>query len=187
MSIDPTTTRSPRPLAELPAELSPDQQRAADEISAGPRGGVIGPFIPLLRSPELMRRLQAVGAHLRFETDLPAELREFVVLLVARHWDQGFEWAHHHPLALAAGIDPATTEAIAAGRRPDALTGELAAAYDVVDELHRTRTVTDDTYARANEVLGEQSLVEVVTIAGYYGLLAMLLNTAATPAPDQAG
>lgn len=88
----------------------------------------------------------------------------------------------------AGGRDqPTTTEAIAAGRRPDALTAELAAAYQVVDELHRSRTVTDDTYALASEVLGEQSLVEVVTIAGYYGLLAMLLNTAATPAPDRAG
>ena len=38
-------------------QLTEAQKKAAAEVTAGPRGGVIGPFIPLLRSPEFMSRL----------------------------------------------------------------------------------------------------------------------------------
>ena len=47
------------PLA--PEALSEDQRLAAAELAGGPRGAVRGPFIALLRSPQLMRRLQKVG------------------------------------------------------------------------------------------------------------------------------
>jgi len=48
-----------------PVAMTDAQRRAADELTAGPRGGVKGPFIPLLRSPELMtdcRRLASTFA-----------------------------------------------------------------------------------------------------------------------------
>ena len=49
----------------LAAEAMSEAQRSAvAELAAGPRGGVRGPFIALLRSPELMRRLQKVGEYL---------------------------------------------------------------------------------------------------------------------------
>ena len=69
------------------------QRAAADELIAGPRKGVKGPFIPLLRSPELMARLQKVGEYLRFDSALPPRLSEFATLVVARGWTQQFEWA----------------------------------------------------------------------------------------------
>ena len=50
----------------LPSTLTASQQAAADKVAAGPRGELIAPFIPLLRAPELMTRLQLVGEYLRF-------------------------------------------------------------------------------------------------------------------------
>ena len=88
----------------IPRERMTEAQRAAaDELIAGPRKGVKGPFVPLLRSPELMARLQKVGEYLRFESALPPRLSEFATLVVARRWTQQFEWAVHVPLAIAAG------------------------------------------------------------------------------------
>ena len=85
----------------LPRERMTEAQRAAaDELIAGPRKGVKGPFIPLLRSPELMARLQKVGEYLRFDSVLPPRLSEFTTLVVARHWTQQFEWFVHVQLAL---------------------------------------------------------------------------------------
>lgn len=171
-------------LPPLPEDrLSPAQRAALDEITAGPRGGAIGPFGPLLRSPELMTRLQRTGEYLRFSSPLDRRLFELVVLCVARWWDQQFEWSHHRPLAVDAGLDPAVADAIAEGRRPLGLDPAAAAVWDLVDELHRTRVVTDGTYARALAELGEAGVVEVVATAGYYTTLAMVLNTAGTPAP----
>lgn len=169
------------PLTE--ERMTPEQRAAAAEISSGPRGAVIGPFAPLLRSPELMTRLQKVGEYLRFESPLDRRLFEMTILYIARWWDQEFEWAFHHPLALEAGLDPAIADAIADDRRPDGMDDAAAAVWDLLDELHRTRAVSDGTYARALSELGEVGVVEVVVTAGYYTTLATVMNTARTPAP----
>ncbi len=169
----------PLPVKQMTAE----QRAAAAEISSGPRGAVIGPFAPLLRSPELMTRLQKVGEYLRFESRLDRRLFEMTILYVARWWDQQFEWTFHHPLALEAGLDPAVADAIAEDRRPEGMDAAAEAVWDLLDELHRTRRVSDDTYARALAELGEVGVVEVVATAGYYTTLATVMNTARTPAP----
>lgn len=174
----------PDRMPPLPEDrLTPEQQAALADITAGPRGGAIGPFVPLLRSPELMTRLQRTGEYLRFGSRLDRRLFEMAVLLVARRWDQQFEWCHHHPLALGAGLDPAVADAIAGNRRPPAMDRAAAAVWDLLDELHRTRGVSDETYAAALAELGESGVVELVATAGYYTTLAMVMNTARTPAP----
>ena len=177
---EPAADRLP-PLTQ--EQMSAEQRAAAAEISSGPRGAVIGPFAPLLRSPELMTRLQKVGEYLRFESPLERRLFEMTILYVARWWDQQFEWTFHHPLALEAGLDPSVAEAIAEDRRPEGMDAAAAVVWDLLDELHRTRGVSDETYARALAELGEVGVVEVVATAGYYTTLATVMNTARTPAP----
>ena len=74
----------------IPAERMTDAQRAAAaEITAGRRGGVVGPFAAALRSPECMRRLQHLGAYLRYDSTIDPRLREEVILLTARRFDAG--------------------------------------------------------------------------------------------------
>ncbi|MCO8276693.1 carboxymuconolactone decarboxylase family protein [Actinoplanes sp. TRM 88003] len=164
------------------AQLTAAQRTAAARIASGPRGALFGPFVPLLRSPELMTRLQLVGEYLRFDSVLDDDLIELVILVVARHWDQDFEYGFHQPLALKAGLPPSVVEAVARGGRP-AGRPEVAAVWDLLDELHRSRQVGDDTYAKAVDLLGEARVVEVVGTAGYYTTLAMTMNVARTPPP----
>ncbi len=180
MTASPVEDRLPLPPDE---QLTAEQRAAVAEISAGPRGGVIGPFAPLLRSPQLMTRLQKVGEHLRFSSPLDRRLFELTILYVSRWWDQDFEWSYHHPLALEAGLDPAIADAIGEGRRPEEMDPAAAAVWDLLDELHRTRQVSDATYARALAELGDAGVVEVVGTAGYYTTLAMVMNVARTPVP----
>jgi 4-carboxymuconolactone decarboxylase len=169
------------PLSE--EQMTAEQRAAAAEISSGPRGAVIGPFAPLLRSPELMTRLQKVGEYLRFESPLDRRLFEMTILYVARWWNQQFEWTFHHPLALEAGLDPAVADAIAEDRRPEGMDAAAGVVWDLLDELFRTRAVSDDVYARALAELGEVGVVEVVATAGYYSTLAVVMQAARTPAP----
>lgn len=172
--------RMPPLAAEL---MSPQQKKAADELTAGPRGGVKGPFIPLLRSPELMARLQKVGEYLRFESAIPKRLNEFTTLVVSRHWTQQFEWAVHYPLAAAAGTSNDVLDALAAGRRPEGMSDDEALCFDFCLELQANKSVSNDTYARAVGLLGEQGLIDLVTLIGYFTTLAMVMNVAGTPAP----
>lgn len=175
-------------LPPLPdAELDAEQREAADEIVAGPRGKVVGPFATLLRSPRLTTHLQRVGAYLRYDSTLPRVVFETVVLLVARTWDQDFEWAHHGPLAQAAGLSTQALDDIAQCRRPRDLDPVTRAAYDLAVELIETQHVGDATYAAAVDALGETLVVELVVTIGYYSTLAMTMNVAQTPVDEDTG
>lgn len=161
--------------------LTPAQRDAVRGITAGPRGALDGPFVPLLRSPELMTRLQKVGEHLRFGGVLGPDVLELTILTVAREWGQEFEWNHHRPLAERAGVPGEFIEALASGREPAPLSGDQAVAYAVAGQLQRAHTVDDDTFARAVAAFGEDGVVELVATVGYYTTLAMVMNAARTP------
>ena len=180
------------PLADrmppIPRERMTDAQRAAaDELIAGPRKAVKGPFIPLLRSPELMARLQKVGEYLRFGSALPTCLSEFATLVVARQWTQAFEWGVHVPLAIAAGTDPATIAALRDGGRPETMSADEALVFDFVTELEAERSVSDARYAAAVAALGEHGVLDLLGLVGYFTTISMVLNVARTPADAPAG
>jgi 4-carboxymuconolactone decarboxylase len=166
----------------IPREKMTDaQKKAADELAAGPRGTLAGPFIPLLRSPELMSRLQKTGEYLRFHNSVGQRLTEFVILLTARQWTQQYEYDVHTPLALKAGVKLEIVTAISEGRRPTGMAADEEAAYDFCTELRQNHSVSDATYARAISSFGEQGVVDMTGLVGYYTTLAMIMNVARTP------
>src|SRR5579871_2071638 len=160
------------------------QKKVAQEVASGPRGGVAGPFIPLLRSPEFESRLQKTGEYLRFNNALGRRLTEFVILITARQWTQQYEWGVHQPIALKEGVKREIVDAITEGRRPGGMTDEEAIAYDFATELQHNKSVSDVTYARAVKQFGEQGVIDMTGVVGYYSMLAMILNVAQTP-PDE--
>jgi len=168
----------------LPATLSADQQAAVDRITAGPRGTLIAPFVPLMRTPELMTRLQLVGEYLRFGSGLPAHLTELVILIVARRWDQDYEWGHHVPLARVAGLDEQVIAAVGDGRSPLGGSDDVLAVWQLVTELDDHHAITDLTFDGAMRAVGDTGVVELIATAGYYTTLAMTMNAARTPVPD---
>ncbi len=174
------TDRLP-PLA--PDALTSAQAAAADAFAAERGTPVFGPFVPLLRSPELMLHLQRVGAHCRYRSGLGLRLTELVILLVARRHAQSVEWAIHAPIAEAAGVAPETIEALMEGRRPPAMDDAEALVLDAVAELLAHDGWSDATYAAVRERFGEAGLVDLVATVGYYATLALVMNVARTPAP----
>lgn len=171
-------------LPPLPDDRLDDAQRAATAaLVAGPRKAVKGPFIALMRSPELLDRVQRVGEFLRFRTVLPVHASEWATLVVARRLAQSFEWAVHVPLARAAGVPEAAIEALRTGRRPADLDDELALVHDFTAELLADHRASDARYAAALARYGERGVVELVSLVGYFVMMSLVLNVAQTP-PD---
>ena len=172
----------------IPAEkLTAEQKKVIELVTAPPRGplGSTGPFIPLMRSPELMNRLQAVGGYLRFNTALPQKLVNMIALLIARQYTQQYEWDGNYPLSLKSGLSADIANAIGDGRRPDSLAGDEELVYNFVTELLHNKSVSDPTYARLVGKFGEQGVVDAAAIVGYYSTLAMVMNVARSPGqPD---
>ena len=172
-------------LPPIPAEKMTAAQRAAVVEFKAARGvDISGPFIPLLRSPEVMNRARAMGDYLRYKSSLPPRLSEFVILLTARRWTQQYEWNAHQAPALQGGLRADIVAAVAEGRRPERLADDEEAVYALWDELQSHQSVSDATYARAVVKLGEQGVIDALGITGYYTMLAMVLNTARTPLPS---
>ena len=172
----------PERMPALPMDKMDEAQKAAaQELINGPRGAVFGPFIPLMRSPELMNRLQKVGEYIRFHSALDTRINEWVMLIVSRQWTQQFEWCMHYPLAMKAGVKQDVLDALAEGRRPRGMAEDEETAYDLCDELARTHGVSDETYRRAVETFGERGVIDMVGLAGYFTTVSMIMNVARTP------
>jgi 4-carboxymuconolactone decarboxylase len=170
------------PLA--PADLTPAQAEAA-RVFAQERGAeVFGPFVPLIRSPELMLHLQRVGAHCRYRSAVGLKLTELVILIIARRLGQGVEWAIHAPIAARAGLAEETIAAIAQGRRPPALPDDEALVLDAIEELLAHRGWSDATYAAVRARFGEAGVIDLVATAGYYATIGLVMNVARTVAPE---
>jgi len=171
-----------KPLSQHDMNL--DQQRVAHAIAGGPRGGLRGPFHALLRSPELADRVRHLGDYVRFESTVPAALRELAILLVARFWSAHYEWNAHRKHAAAAGLDPGIADAIELGRRPAMMSTDEALVYDFVSELLIDRDISDTTFHAALARFGEQTIVELIGVAGYYGFISLVLNASRTPVAE---
>jgi 4-carboxymuconolactone decarboxylase len=165
----------------IPAEkMSEAQKKAVAEYMAA-RGPLTGPWIALLRSPEIVNRARALSDYLRFNSSLPPRLSEFVILITARQWAQPYEWNAHHTLALKGGLNPDIAKAVAEGRRPQQMAEDEEAAYDFCTELHGNHSVSDATYARALSKFGERGIIDMIGLSGYYTMISMVLNTVRTP------
>lgn len=167
-------------------KMTEAQKKAFDEVTSGPRGagGAEGPFVPLLRSPELMSRLQMTGEYLRFHNSIGQKLTEFVILLTARQWTQQYEYDVHQVNGLKAGVKQETISAITEGRRPTGMAADEEIVYDFCSELRQNHSVSDATYARAVSKFGEQGVIDMTGLVGYYTTLAMIMNVARSPLPD---
>jgi 4-carboxymuconolactone decarboxylase len=166
-----------------PEKMTDAQKKAVEEFRAARNANVTGPFVPLLRSPEVMNRARAMGDYLRYKSVLPPRLSEFAILIAAREWNQSYEWDAHYTLAMQAGLAAETAAAIQEGRRPARMLEDEEILYNLCTEIQRAKSVTDATYQRAVAKFGEQGVIDALGIQGYYTLLAMVLNTARTPVP----
>jgi len=163
--------------------LDADQRRVAQVILDGPRGALAGPYEAWLRRPELADRARAVGDYVRFECGLPRDLAELAILLAARHWRAQFEFWAHARFAREAGVAEDVIEAIRTGQEPVFTDDSHCVVYELVTEYFRTNRVSDGTYERARRLLGEDHLVDLVAVVGYYALVSMTLNVFEVPMP----
>lgn len=173
-------------IAELDAAaLDPEQATVYSAIAAGPRGGVRGPLAVWLHRPGLASRAQALGQYCRYETCLPPRLSELAIIVTGRIWESQYEWDAHVPLALQAGIAPETVDALAKGEPPRFSHADEEAVHDFVMTLHRERCVSDSVYERTVKVLGQDAVVDLVGIAGYYTLISMTINVFGIESKDR--
>ncbi|MCF9047280.1 carboxymuconolactone decarboxylase family protein [Acinetobacter nectaris] len=157
-----------------------EQETEAQKIIDGPRGKLLPPFEPLLRSPKLMQHVQSLGEYLRYSSAIGQRLTELAILVTARNWDQAVEWSIHAPLAIQEGINPSDIESINNNTQPKYLKQDELAIYHFCQDLHKNKCVSDNNWNNAINFFGEKGTIDLIAINGYYTLLAMIMNASQT-------
>ena len=179
-----------------PGDLDPEQRALYDSIAGGDRakdasfpltdenGALVGPFNVMLYSPGVGDVIQQLGTALRFHTELSAPVRELAILVVATYHDCEFERWAHESIARRVGLSEEQVADLRAGTRPDLDAADLNAAYDLCQSILHDRSIEDDVYRRAIEALGQDRVVELMMVVGYYGMLAQLMGAFEVEPPD---
>ena len=169
-----------------PEEMTPRQQELAKEIAGTREGAVRGPFAIWLRMPELAAKANEFGNALRLQGTIEKRLFELAILVVARSWSAQYQWFAHEWQALEAKVAPATVEAIRAGKRPQLDRQDEALVYQVAFELSVDRDLSEATYRAAEAHFGLNMLIELITVIGFYSLVAIVLKGFDAPVPGDA-
>jgi 4-carboxymuconolactone decarboxylase len=183
MFVGSATSKEPRFPQLTMDQLDEKQKPLGEQIMKVSSVGLGGPYNPMIRSPVLGQRLYDLFYYLRWQTSVPTKLNEFAILIIGRQWRSQVEWFAHAPLAIKAGLSPGIVAELKANKRPENMKPDEAVVYDFVTELSAKRQVSDGTFKRAKELLGEQQVVDLTAVAGTYVTVAMLLAMAEESVP----
>jgi 4-carboxymuconolactone decarboxylase len=168
-------------------ELTDEQRTLLESIRSGPRGAgttIRGPFAVFLHAPAFGELAQRLGGYCRFKTAVPPRLSEFAILCTAKLWRAQYEWFAHVPQAERAGVKRETIRDLHRGRVPKSAPKDERALYDFIQELYKTRRVSDKNFKRVADMLGDAATIELVGILGYYVLISMILNVFRMSPPE---
>lgn len=149
-------------------------------------GGLVGPFNAFVHVPGVGRHLSALGARLRFRTSIDRRLSELAIITVGARWKAEFEWWAHAGMASRHGVSEAVIAAIGSDGDPPFQAEDERTVYTVARQLTSGGAVDGEAFATARMLLGDEGMVELVALCGYYTLISYLLNAFDVPLPPGA-
>lgn len=166
------------------AEMSDEQKGLASDI-AGSRGGQLGgPFAIWLRVPEIAKRINAVSDRLRKQSSFEKRIVELIVLIVTRDWKAQYAWTAHAKQALDEGISPAAVEALRTKQTPVFARDDERLIYELISVLSGRRVMPQALYDEGVAAFGLDGMIELVTTAGLYTMISMMLVAFDVPATN---
>jgi alkylhydroperoxidase family enzyme len=127
-------------------------------------------------SPRMLRAYSGLAQGLRYEATTPRALRELVILRTAQLVRSRYEWAHHVPMALAAGVSERQLDELERWQESDAFDERERAALQLAEESHAL-AVDDETLAELRRVLDDAETIEIVLLAAFYEAVARLIQS----------
>jgi 4-carboxymuconolactone decarboxylase len=103
-------------------------------------------------------------------------LREIVILRVAHLQDSPYELSQHRTLARKAGLTEQEIEAAAGDPAKAKFDSTERIALELVTELCTTHHLSDESFAKAQGVFGDEALTELLMVVSCYYGLALVLN-----------
>ncbi|PYN34812.1 MAG: carboxymuconolactone decarboxylase family protein [Candidatus Rokuibacteriota bacterium] len=174
-------------MARLPdplTTLTPDSRRVYDKITAKRGQMKGGPFASLMHHPALAEKVGDLGEYLRFSSTLPGDIREMAILITARSVNQAYEWVAHARIARTEKLPDDVIERIRTGGDLSTIPPRYARAARLVQHVLAYESIPQDLQDQVKNELGMPGLIELVTLAGQYRLIAGVLFAFDSPLPE---
>lgn len=140
------------------------------------RGSMIRPYEVMLHAPGVAGPAAELGQQIRYHGSLTDHDRELAILTVSVIADCHFEWDEHVDIARRAGVSESALRHLKGSDDPLTDAEKLIAGF--VLELVQSKTVSDERFAATQSALGNEGLVELTALVGYYLMLAFVMNVA---------
>lgn len=137
---------------------------------------MVGPFNAWVHAPSVGARLTTLGAVLRFRTSIDRRLLELAIITVGACWKAEYEWWAHTQMARDHGVSEAVIDAIGRGEALQFDRRDEHVVHAAAQQLATTGRLEEETYREARDLLGDQGLVELVSLCGYYTLISFTVN-----------
>ena len=147
-------------------------------------GKLIGPFNPVLFSPEIGGAFLDLQAAEQRHTTLSKRVREVVILSVGAAWKSDYELYAHMAVGRSVGFSEEAVRTLAGGGLPADLSESEQIAQRYTTQLCREHRVSAELYAAAEAAFGKQGLVDMAVLIGIYQLVCTLLNGFEIPVPE---
>jgi len=157
-------------------EVSPEFKEIFTGINN--RGGkILNLFRAVANSPRAGAAFLRLGNSLLFRGTIPPVWRELVILRVGYLLREHYEWAQHVKIAHRVGVRDAQIEALPAWESSNQFSEEEKIILRFTDEETLNISVSENTVEAVKKILGEEGLVELTILVGYYGMVCRILET----------
>ena len=144
--------------------------------------GLRGPIGMWMHSPELAKAMFDVRQRVRYGSGKDQRLTELTIISTAREINNQYEYSAHEPLARVAGLEQEIIDVVRFRRSlDDSLNiegfGEIEKVIvQFTRELISEEKVSSATFARAIAELGNEGVMDLTGLIGYYSFVAMTLK-----------
>ncbi len=137
---------------------------------------VINLLKALAHSPRICRDWRRLGVTLLLKGELSPRIRELAILRVGDLAKANYEWTQHVPIALETGVKQEQIDELSGWVNSREFSELERAVLQYTDEVSRNFRVSDDTFSRIRDFLGEKEIVELTVTIGYYGMVCRTLE-----------
>jgi alkylhydroperoxidase family enzyme len=153
------------------AAFDPTLQKRLEALWGQP----VNLYKALANHPAFVGAWTEFAQSMRADTKTPRALRELMILRSGQVQESEYEWAQHLRMARKAGVREAQIEQLAGWRTSGEFDAKERAALALLEGVTAGK-VDDPAWQAAAGVFSREEMVELVMVAGFYSMVARVLD-----------
>ena len=167
---------------ETPVAEMPPQMREAYDFTLKLRGAVPGPHKIWVANPTLSKTIVPTGNYYQKESSLTKTEIEIVTNIINSRWLAAYSNYEHEKIGEEAGhLDPEKAEALIANLPTSFDDPREEIVYKLATTLAQPRIVPTGLFKKARALIGENGIVDVTVLMGWFTAVSLTLNAFDVP------